>query len=79
MGFLICVEDAMSSYFLISNFGCLFITASVLLPSIVALIIRRWFENNYENHPVVHKLKAFCDSNTSWRVLASDINNEVSR
>ncbi|XP_075228942.1 transmembrane protein 129 isoform X2 [Lycorma delicatula] len=51
----------------------------VLPLAVVAVMVRRWFGNNYENHPVIKKLKVFCDQNTSWRMLASDINNEIKR
>uniref|UniRef100_A0A1B6LAU6 Uncharacterized protein n=1 Tax=Graphocephala atropunctata TaxID=36148 RepID=A0A1B6LAU6_9HEMI len=54
-------------------------TLSLMLPITTSIIIYQWKKDNWENHPIAKRLTLFCDDNSSWRTLASDINIEFRR
>ncbi|XP_060529090.1 E3 ubiquitin-protein ligase TM129 [Cylas formicarius] len=56
-----------------------FASTSIILPLMALLQIQFWRENNFEKHPIVMNLKKFCNNNTHWETVASEINNEYRR
>ncbi|XP_069672804.1 E3 ubiquitin-protein ligase TM129 [Periplaneta americana] len=57
----------------------LYIFASVLMPSITAYFIWKWSRDNWNSHPVAKALSCFCNPNSGWSSVASDINIEFRR
>lgn len=54
-----------------------FLVFSLLFPLMVCCLTLYWNKNgSWDNHPIAKTLQMFCDPNTSWRQLSSDINIE---
>lgn len=66
--------------FMIYSYGIwmhAFIIFSLLLPTLTVCLLIYWYkQGTWDNHPIVQTLKKFCDPNTTWKQLASDINVE---
>uniref|UniRef100_V5I946 Transmembrane protein n=1 Tax=Anoplophora glabripennis TaxID=217634 RepID=V5I946_ANOGL len=56
-----------------------FATTSLAIPFFSLYQIKKWCENNYEQHPIVINLKKFCNNNTSWKSVANDVDIEFRR
>jgi len=41
--------------------------------------IFEWFIHNWSSNPIAENLSAYCNNNTSWLSVASDINTEYGR
>ncbi|XP_030749870.1 E3 ubiquitin-protein ligase TM129 [Sitophilus oryzae] len=57
----------------------IFAATSITLPLLALFEVKRWTDNNYSKHPIVKNLTKFCNNNSSWEVVASEIENEFRR
>ncbi|KAF5284436.1 hypothetical protein FQR65_LT13542 [Abscondita terminalis] len=62
-----------------SLFWSLLISSSIVLPLLALYQIKTWADNNWEFHPIVVNIKKFCNNNSDWNAVASDINIEFRR
>ncbi|KAL1513779.1 hypothetical protein ABEB36_003144 [Hypothenemus hampei] len=62
-----------------TTFWKIFVTSSIAIPFLALYEIKRWTDNNFQNHPIVRNLTKYCNNNNSWEAVASDIENEFRR
>lgn len=60
-------------------FWKLYVTTSIALPIVALIYISQWVKDDWNNHPIAHNLRKFCNNNTTWSDVASDINREYRR
>lgn len=82
LGFVVSIElftDTGLGYMLYS-YGIwmnAFVIFSFLFPALAAALVLYWSkQGTWDNHPIVKTLQKFCDPNTTWQQLASDISAE---
>lgn len=53
-----------------------FFVCCTLLPLYVFYKIFYWLSNDWSTHPIAENLSVYCNNNTNWILVASDINRE---
>ncbi|ENN78050.1 E3 ubiquitin-protein ligase TM129 [Dendroctonus ponderosae] len=78
--YLLGFVDEISSLFIGPSISWqIFATFSIVAPLLALLEIHRWSNNNFQNHPIVRNLTKCCNNNTTWEVVAADVENEYRR
>jgi len=62
-----------------NSVGLLIIIYVAIGPLYVLNKIFEWFIHNWSSNPIAENLSAYCNNNTSWLSIASDINTEYGR
>lgn len=57
----------------------IFIIVTIAAPVYILYTIFKWSEKNWKMHPIVQNLSIYCDDNTNWTSVASEINIEYRR
>lgn len=58
----------------------LFLSACALVGPLFSLYqVLQWSRNNWATHPIAESLAVYCNNNTTWLSVASDINIEFRR
>lgn len=52
---------------------------TLIIPIYVLLKVHKWSINNWSMHPIAQCLTVYCNNNTTWLSVASDINIEYRR
>ena len=52
---------------------------SMVGPIFTAFKIFRWSQNNWKSHPIAKALAVYCNNNSTWLNVASDVNIEFRR
>lgn len=55
------------------------IIVTIAGPAYILYTIFKWSENNWKMHPIVQNLSIYCDDNTNWMSVASEIDIEYRR
>lgn len=57
----------------------LFTVSALVLPLLALYEIYNWSRNDWKYHPISLNVNKFCNSNSDWRSVASDISAEYRR
>lgn len=57
----------------------LFTIFAVILPLLALYQIKNWSRDNWRYHPIALNVNKFCNSNSEWMSVASDISAEYRR
>ena len=57
----------------------LLIAFGLIGPILAIIKVLQWSYNNWATHPIAESLAAYCNNNSSWLSVASDINVEYRR
>ncbi|CAH1404270.1 unnamed protein product [Nezara viridula] len=75
--FLLLLTDKIDVLLVTNIWMHTFLVFSLLFPLLMCCLILYWNKKgSWDNHPIAKSLQRFCDPNTSWRQLSSDINIE---
>ena len=55
------------------------LTSSLIFSFCACLLVLYWYQNNWENHPVIKLLKSHTRQGQGWKTVASSINIEFRR
>ncbi|GJQ87815.1 hypothetical protein Trydic_g18666 [Trypoxylus dichotomus] len=57
----------------------IYLSTALTLPILALYQIYDWYRNNYTGHPIARNIHKFCNNNSDWSSVASDINVEHRR